>query len=248
MLSILQALVGEENCSAVAMDALEDQFQRASLVDKLLNVSTEVEGKAFASGWFKAVVSGDLISASFKHATPFEFAPFCKLAFAANKFPRVLDNSDGFFRRILPIRFKRQFPDDKADRRLREKLKAELSGIFWWSLGGLVRLQQMDGFTRSGDTDDVLHEYRQANNPVLCFVEECCHTEPGYEGQTLRVSRGEIYKAYREFCTKNGFVPFNRVHFGRELRTIVPKLRDIQIRQGDNRERFFEGIGLLSSL
>ena len=48
------------------MGRLDDQFYLSRLVDKLLNMSTEVESKAMQSQEIKAIVSGDPISASFK--------------------------------------------------------------------------------------------------------------------------------------------------------------------------------------
>ena len=127
-ISILEALVGANNCSAVSFQDLEDQFHRSSLYGKLLNISTEVGSKAMESAYFKAIVSGDPISAAFKHQDAFHFRPNCKLVFAGNRLPRILDNSDGPFRRLLPIAFKRQFfeEDPDCDTSLLEKLLAEL--------------------------------------------------------------------------------------------------------------------------
>ncbi len=56
-ISILEALVGADNCSAVSFQDLEDQFHRSSLYGKLLNISTEVGSKAMESAYFKAIVS-----------------------------------------------------------------------------------------------------------------------------------------------------------------------------------------------
>ena len=93
VISIMRALVGQKNCSAVTIAGLEDQFQRASLFRKMLNVGAELSAEATNSEFFKNVVTGDPIQASFKHKDSFEFRPYCKLAYAARA--RQL-------RRILP--------------------------------------------------------------------------------------------------------------------------------------------------
>ena len=85
VISIMRALVGQKNCSAVTIAGLEDQFQRASLFRKMLNVGAELSAEATNSEFFKNVVTGDPIQASFKHKDSFEFRPYCKLAYAMNK-------------------------------------------------------------------------------------------------------------------------------------------------------------------
>jgi putative DNA primase/helicase len=138
----LKTMVGNENCAAVSFASLENEFHRSSLYNKLLNISTEVGAQAIESPYFKAITSGDPIDAAFKHQNSFTFEPYCKLIFAGNVMPRVKDNSTGFFRKVLPIHFKKQFTEDNPDRdpELLNKFKEELSEIFYWALCGLKRL------------------------------------------------------------------------------------------------------------
>lgn len=242
-LKILQKLVGEENCSSVAFQDLEKEFQRAFLYGKLLNVSTEVGTKALESPIFKAVVTGDTINASFKHHDVFDFTPYCKLAFAANKLPKILDNSDGLFRRLLPIKFKHQFvPGEDADPYLEEKLEAELSQIFNWALVGLHRLWEQQGFTHCPETDALLMEYRLLNNPVLCFVEDHCVL-----GDDLTADKTELYSVYETYCRDRGYHKMNDRNFFRELYAAQSALRPMRGRCGGKRVQQVKGIGIVST-
>ena len=211
-LKILQQLVGEQNHTAVAFQDLEDQFHRSSLYGKLLNVSTEVGSKALESNIVKAITTGDTINAAFKHKDNFDFKPYCKMAFAANRLPRVLDNSDGFFRRPLPISFKRQFFDDDDDTNLLRELEGELSEIFVWALAGLQRLIAQEGFTRCDETDTLLMKWRRLNNPVLCFLEDHCEI-----GRDYTAPSRDIYTVYKGFCGESGYSALSRENFFREL-------------------------------
>lgn len=238
-LKILRKLVGEQNCAAVAFCDMEDQFYRSALHNKLLNISTEVGSAAMESMYFKAITSGDTISAAFKNKTPFEFTPFCKLAFSANKLPRVKDNSDGFFRRVLPISFKRQFFGTDDDKWLESKLEAELSGIFQWALAGLYRLRQQNGFTWCDETDDLLMDYKRENNPVLCFVEDECVI-----GERCEVVKDGLYKSYADYCKRSGYREYSKVHFFKELAIVRKGLREVKPRSAAGRVRYLSGIGL----
>jgi putative DNA primase/helicase len=224
LIAVLRTLVGHQNCSAVSMSGLDDQFQRAALFGKILNVATEITTDAVQSEFFKAVVTGDSIQASFKHKDSFEFVPYCKLVYASNKMPRVFDNSDGYFRRLLPILFKRQFleNDPSMDPDLEKKLMLEIDGIFLWSIIGLHRLMKENRFTVADETLDFMMKYRRYNNPVMAFVQDCCSIEEAEQQTPLK----ELYKRYKEYCSDGGFRPANRENFFEELQTAVRKLRE----------------------
>lgn len=245
VLQIMRAMVGPANSSAVSMRDLEDQFQRAALYEKLLNVSAEINTSAMDSEYFKKICTGDAIQAAFKHKDSFEFIPYVKLAFAANKLPRVLDNSDGFFRRVLPIGFKNQFGPEfgkPADTDLDRKLLAELSQIFEWALVGLHRLRAQGHFTEAEETRGIIRDYRRLNNPVQCFVEDDC--EVG-EGNEFTTPKDDLYKRYKEYCRANGYGPLSKENFLRELRTVQGNVKEYRPRQaGGKRPRLVYGLRL----
>ena len=57
VIKILREIVGPKNCSAITLAGLEDQFQRAALFGKLLNVGAEVTTEAVQSEFFKNIVT-----------------------------------------------------------------------------------------------------------------------------------------------------------------------------------------------
>jgi len=243
-LNILAKSVGHENMSAISFRDLEDQFQRAALYNKLLNVSTEIGHKAMESQFFKAIVTGDPISAAFKHKDSFSFNPFVKLAFASNKLPKVLDNSDGYYRRLLIVEFKRQYLEDDPDRDplLEDKLTAELDGIFEWALVGLHRLRKQGKFTNCDETLELLQQYRRLNNPVMCFVEDCCVLD-----ENEITDKDKTYTEYRTYCSANGYVPFSKENFFRELYAVQKNLTQCRPRANNpEMKRMVKGIGLLN--
>lgn len=242
LISLLRALAGPENCSAVSFDDLEDQFHRSSLFGKMLNISTEIGSYAIESQYFKAITSGDPINAAYKHQDVFEFRPYCKLVFAGNRMPRIKDTSDGPVRRLLPIQFKRQFLEDDADRdpHLEEKLMAELSEIFQWALVGLHRLWQQKRFTDCDETRRLLMEFRRHNNPVLCFVEDACVL-----GEHQEAEKEKLYKSYKKYTGENGYMALGAENFFRELYSAVANIKQSRPRQKDgSRPRYISGIGV----
>lgn len=242
---LLRAMCGTENCTSVGFDGLEDQFQRTLLYNKMVNMSSEVGGRAMDSEYFKKIVSGDSITASYKHKDGFEFVPFVKLVFAVNKMPKVLDTTDGLYRRLLPIHFKEQYlpGDPRRDPHLETKLMGEINGIFAWSLIGLERLRKRGGFNVNvQETLDLLNEYRRMNSPVHAFVEDCCKVG----GAEVFAEKTVLYKAYQTYCGRFGFGAMHAENFYNDLRRVVKGLRTARPRlAGGDRPRGFAGIGLL---
>ncbi|WP_020675297.1 DNA primase family protein [Geopsychrobacter electrodiphilus] len=227
LMNILRQLVGAENCSHIPMGRLDDQFYLSRLVDKLLNMSTEVESKAMQSQEIKAIVSGDPISASFKNQTPFDFVPFCKLVYSTNRLPRMLDNSDGFFRKIMIIEMQGQFvKKGAADIFLYEDLIKELPGIFAWALAGLVMLRD-EGFTDSASMKASLHDYKRINNNVLYFIEQHLVADPA-----AKTSKSRVWEEYGKRCRVWGLQPYGEPHFRKEFKRL---LSDLSIPCGDGK-------------
>lgn len=230
LLKVLKALVGAKNTSHIPMGRLEDQFYLSKLVGKLLNTFTEVESKAMQSQEIKAIVSGDPISASFKNETPFDFEPYCKLAYSTNKLPKMLDNSDGFFRRLLVVEMTRQFvKSGTADIDLEAKLLEELPGIFAWALAGLAALRADKGFGEPEPMRRSLDEYKTINNNVLYFIKQHVVEDPA--GKELKKRsrpdrKDSVYDEYVSRCASWNLTPFGEPHFQKEFARL---LRDLGI-------------------
>jgi putative DNA primase/helicase len=228
---IMEFLLGEINVSNVSLGALEDQFQRVLLKDKLLNVSTEIEGGLLQSGMFKAVVSGDRISASYKHRDGFSFKPVAKHIFAANKFPPIQDTSRGLLRRMIIVETARSF--STPDLGLADKLLAELDGIFIQLIHALKLLQE-EGF--KDEEIPYLVEckarFAENNNPVIGFINS--HVEECHEAQ---IETLKVYERYVKFCSKRGYKPKTENNFGKELKGHLPKIE--RKREGGGRRLYF---------
>jgi len=239
ILKVLQSLLGEINIANVSMSGLQDQFHRIMLVDKLLNVATEVEAGLLQSDIFKTVVSGEPVTAAYKHKNAFSFTPVCKLAFSANKHPKLQDTSEGLYRRLLLIEMEKQFvKTGKADIFLLDKLMDERAGIFLWGLRGLQLLRE-EGFKPSKYMSTCLDKFQELNNPVLAFKRTHIAEDPDGWICTL-----DAYAKYDRFCKKRNYRPLGESSFAVELRKVCPDAR--KKREGSGKRRWgYSGISLV---
>jgi len=224
LLSIAQEiLLGSENVSNIPWQSLGDRFNKAELFGKLANIFADLPSKAIDDGgMFKSLTGEDYVTAERKNKDPFSFRPYARLLFSCNEIPKnYSDRSDGFYRRLIIIRFDRSVPSNKRDPNLREKLSVERDGIFMWALEGLRRL--IDNkylFTETDKTRLELQRYKVESNSALMFLEECCEVKDGAE-----CVREQLFERYRDYCIKNGLKPLSQTNFNRDVETADERIK-----------------------
>lgn len=202
-LDLVAMLIGEENVSSLSLQDLASPYNRASLIGKMVNISTEneISTKGFNSQYFKAIVSGERVQAEKKYCDPMSYFPTCKLVFAVNNLPYSADKSHGLYRRILILPFNRRFDGKNADKHLKKKLQKELAGILNWALVGLKRLRMQDyEFSESVSIEEAISRYKQEQNPILDYMTEMLEKA----GQQDRVARAAVIESYQTWCRRNG--------------------------------------------
>lgn len=211
-LDILTALYGRDNVSTVEMSGLAEPFQRIHLLTSILNISSETQSNVKgAEAIFKQIVVGDAISGCYKNKDFLTFQPRTKLIAACNEYMKTKDTTTGFLRRVCFVAFQAHFVDfpgpgeKKADKQIKDKLMAELPGIFNWAYAGYKELKRRGSFTQTLDSQDMMRQFIQLSNPVSCFIEE--------ELQEGIISRKDLYEKYTTWCREGGHEPMSRTRF-----------------------------------
>jgi len=241
LLSVIEAIFGSNNCSAIPLDKLSDKFSLAQLFGKALNLASEAPSKSvLCDDKLKAIVSGDLIQAEKKFQPPFSFRPFARFIVACNEIPRTEDQSNAFYRRMLILPFSRTYSEQEQDKTLKHKLMAEKDGIFLWMLAGLRRLKDRGRFEEPKESVVEREAYRKENNTVMTFVEEEC--ELSTTGMT---PKNEFFTHYSVWCQHAGYKPMTKQRVGKSLKEHY-SLGDTLTGPADSRTRVWTGIALRS--
>lgn len=213
LLGVLSQLLGPSNVSHAHLERLERAPVRAELEGKLVNISSEMSAEStMADGYLKAIVAGDEIDAERKYKPPFSFKPFVRIVGATNHLPRLLDLSEGFFRRAVVLKFNRRFTEQQQDKELPAKLTAELSGILGWAVTGLQRLRERGSFIIPRSSTAALEVYRAESDPVKMFADECLESS-----SISAIAAKHIYAAYKEWSLAYGYRPGNDATFGKRM-------------------------------
>ncbi len=199
-LQTLREVIGSDNVSSLELAEMFDRFKVGQLQGKLANICSDVDTNTVIHTSFKKIVAGEHTVAERKHLDPFEFQPFARILFSANRFTPTRDHSEGFYRRFDIVRFRRHFSDDEKDPELLTKLQEELPGIFNWSLAGLVRLLEQQWNLSPSESMSLEHQHFQLEtHPLRGFLQECCELGQG------EVETDYFIQRYKEWCEANGY-------------------------------------------
>lgn len=180
--------------------------EQADLHGRRLAICTEVEqGRAFALATLKRLTGGDRLRARFMARDFFEFDPTHKLMIACNDKPAVKGADHSTWRRINLTPWTVQIPAAEKDKRLPEKLTAELSGILRWAVEGCLAWQR-DGLSPPAAVVAATKSYRDESDQIGRFLREC--RDPSATSTTFHYTEStELYRAFEAWCQAEGEHP-----------------------------------------
>jgi P4 family phage/plasmid primase-like protien len=240
LLFILRCLVGEENISTIPLENFGQRFQLNESIGKLSNIVGEIsDSSKFPETVIKSFVSGEPFTADIKFQDPVIVYPTARITVAANTFPPFRDTTDGLWRRIIPIPFKRQVPIEEVRPEFMTKdfwyKSGEINGVFNWALEGLRDLST-NGLKVPQSSIKLLEELKSSMNPVETFLQQHIIAEERSES----ISK-EIFEKYQTYCAIHGYKVVSSAIVGREIKKVFPHA-------APGGDRYIESYGVRSRL
>lgn len=219
-LAMIRAFLGPENTSSQSLHTLEEnRFACPYLYGRLANICADLPSRDLEStSKFKAITGEDFIDAEYKHGAQFQFKPFARLLFSANKPPQSNDVSDAFLDRWWVIPFTERFQDtDKqiaaADLDARLSHPRELSGALNRALKWLPRVLEQKGLTQTPVMREAHDEFCAVTDPFRVWLAEFISDDPdGVE------PCNEVMASYFSWRRQRGLPGVTKTAFGLELR------------------------------
>lgn len=196
------------------------------------------EGQRLSEALIKSCTGGDRITARFLYGEYFDFLPQFTPFLVVNHRPVIRDTSHSIWRRIKLIPFTITIPEDKKDKQLPTKLRAELAGILSWAVEGCL-LWQKEGLEMPDEVRAATQGYREDMDTFSTFIEECCIVE-----SRRKVSNRELRSAYETWCRENGEYPLGQKLFNAKMTERGYAVK----RSGANGSRAWHGIGLVNEV
>ena len=178
---------------------------------RLVIAQETTQGQYWAEGRLKSLTGGDRVAARYMRADYFEYDPKFKLCVAGNNKPQLRVVDDAIRRRLHLIPFDLKLPDEKKDRQLPTKLKAEYSGILQWMIKGCLEWQQQ-GLNPPASVRTATDDYLSSEDTVGNWLEE----ETTKSGPA-RTSLTELFMSWKAYAEANNFAARNNKFLSEQL-------------------------------
>ena len=199
LLTLLRAMFPREALCSLPPQRWNDRFSLESLENKRANFVSETPTSEILDGAaFKAVITGDVVTAERKQRPVFEFVPVAGHIFSLNVPLNTSDHSDGFWRRPIVLPLTHNFENDpyRVLNVEQDIIRAELAGVVAWAIEGAARAQRQGAYTMPTQSLAVANEWRDASDQVRLFLA----TRPDAD----EVLAGDFYKQYKSWALDNG--------------------------------------------
>jgi putative DNA primase/helicase len=160
------------------------------------------EGARLDEVLIKELTGGDLVTARRMREDFWTFQPTHKIALATNHKPQVRGQDHAIWRRLRLIPFTVCFMEDKQDKLLGQKLRAESAGILTWMVQGCA-LWQQHGLQDPPEVLAATKDYQAEQDLLGAFLAERCTEFPDYH-----IKASELYAAYKAWTNKAGSTYF----------------------------------------
>ena len=242
----LQEIIGRGNYSTLLVSEFSEfrRFSECQLYGKTMNVSNEprltkygldtnIMKKLSGEGWIEAELKGKNKRLGFMNVA--------KLIILGNRFPKIQDNSKGWWDRCEVVSFPNSFDGEKCVPNIeRQWLPEEKSGILNWMLEGLYRLKEK-GFSKTKTAEENKAEFMRVSDPFNAWIMDCIVFIPN-----ARLTRQDSFESYKDYCDELGAENDKEGSFYKKMKE-TPKIKSYRTTNMGKTERGFEGITLKNS-
>lgn len=220
----MQAILGEENYSAVPIEYLDGKHRFAvfNLRDSLLNICSEPRAdRKLTIELLQALSGEDPIDAERKGIQePFKMVNPAKMTIMGNKFPNIDNPTDAWWERLKLIKFPNRFVGDAQIPNI-ERIwlddPEERSGILNWMIEGALRLIKNRGqFTQTKTQKETIIQFKRASDTVGAFIMECLTLD-----LKAITPKADPYPLYKEYCEAIGAQPKSANELNEKLESVI---------------------------
>ena len=176
--------------------------EMAEIKGKRLVIAAELEeGMRFNTSNIKQLCSTDEIYAEKKYKEPFKFEPTHTLVLYTNHLPKVGAIDEGTWRRLIVIPFNAVIDGSSDIKNYADYLYENAGGaILKWIMEGSKRVIDNEyHLTKPAVVENAINKYKESNDWFSQFLDECCEVDNSFSENS-----GEVYSAYRDYCSRVG--------------------------------------------
>lgn len=212
---------------------------------RLVSASEPEANVKLKDALIKTLTGGEKIPVRRLHKDFFEVEPHFKIILSGNHKPRVDDDSDGIWRRLLLVPWLIQIDKSAIDKMLSSKLRKEVAGVFAWMVEGALDYLN-NGLNTPKQVTAASEEYRQESDGIGTFIRLACVVTGDTNDKEEPL---DLYIAFEKFAEREGVFKVTRSTFEKRFSKAAERAfegPDGQMRQfkrhRSNGKTYYQGI------
>lgn len=190
----------------------QSMYNLADINGKLANYADDVSNKDFSGGEFKQFTSGARFMARHIYGRPFVVTKVPLMLCCVNEIPPTTDDTNGYYRRLLPIMCPNQIADKDVDIELPAKLATNdvKASIFTWIYNGYRSLIDARGKISVSDSIKAMKDdIKEDSNSARRWIRESSFiaVDPVGDNDVRWKPLKEYMKMYLEYCKDYSEMP-----------------------------------------
>jgi len=245
---LITYLVGEKNIASKDANDFKGDYafeglERASVCFMHEFTATAGNFRGFVDK-IKKVVGEDPVSVNAKYMPIVQMKLPCRFVVSTNNMPFSTEMSDALNRRMLPLLFTVEIPEERRDTSLKARLTGpnEIQVLLSHCIQGLKRLNANGKFTEPLSTTELRINIDTQLNNIKAFARDCLR-----QGQAqFAIPCAVVHDAYVEYCLDQdkGQIKIANL-FGKDLRDVFPNLVATQRRVGGKNIKVYETLSFV---
>lgn len=199
--NLISKMLGDANCSHVALNEFDKDYHLASTCGKLANIDDDVmDNRPLEyTGKFKSIVSGEKILVRQIYAEPMEFTSFTTLMFSCNKLPKIMDKTTGLYRRMVLIELNHKVQN--PDLLFMERVTEQDMEYFLFKCVAAIKIALEEGRFRIVQSEQALLDvFRRRQSPLIEWLYEYNYCLGDFHNKRCMT----LYKQFKEWLDNNG--------------------------------------------
>lgn len=214
---MISNLVGFKNVAPLKLNQFAERFGLAIIEGKTVIIGDDVQAGIYVdeSSNFNSVVTGEPVSIEKKGENPY-MAVFKKTVIqSTNAMPVFKNKSNGTYRRIIIIPFKKTFSANDDNWAIKDdyiNCPEVLEYVLWKAIN-----LDFERFDEPKATIDRMKEFKEDNNTIFKFLNEYLE-----DVESTRIPVPFLWVIYQQWCKLNNVTAPKKSNFDKEIESCLP--------------------------
>lgn len=215
---LISNLIGFKNIAPLKLNQFSERFGLAIIEGKTVIIGDDVQAGIYVdeSSNFNSVVTGEPVSIEKKGENPY-MAVFKKTVIqSTNGMPVFKNKTNGTYRRIVIIPFKKTFSDKDDNWAIKDDYinrPEVLEYVLWKAIN-----MNFERFSEPKATQERMAEFKEENNSILKFLNEYLP-----DVSSTRMPVRFLWDVYQSWCHENSVSKPKKSNFDKELSQNLPE-------------------------